>query len=298
MKTLFFALLLTFALAAPLAVYASDEIRVTVDGTQVNFAQQSPVIVENRTLVPVRGVFEQLGFVVTWNDTTRAATLTRSDYTIVITIGSNIFTTNGTRHTLDVPAQIINGATMLPLRAVLESIGYRLDWIPATRTVLIMTEDSLVGSRFIIPGSHGSTLTFGNDTFTIMLNPLDIDTDHFDISLPTAFMGNLTLNGAFRVNENAQTVSLDIERREAARVVNAAIETMREFTRDVDINALSTNDARAVSDMMLMLLMLNDAAIDVLIDEIMIMLRDFALHFDGNFNRLHNDLVGLVFVRQ
>ena len=297
MKTLFFALLLAFALA-PLAVYASDEIRVTIDGTQVNFIDQAPVIVDNRTLVPVRGVFEQLGFVATWEPTARTATLTRSDYTIVITIGSDVFTTNGTRHTLDVPAQIINGSTMLPLRAVLESIGYRLDWAAATRTVLIMTQDTLVGSTFAVEGDYGTTLTFGDGTFALTLDVSDIDLGGVGINLPVALTGNITINGIFRVNENAQTVSLGIERAEAVRVVNEAITMLRDFTRDVDLDTLSLEDAMAAGMMMLALMMMTDAAINEIVDELMVEFRDFTLRFEGNFNRLYDDFEGVVFVRQ
>ena len=296
MKTLFFALILAFAL--PLAVYASDEIRVTIDGTQVIFTDQTPIIVENRTLVPVRGVFEQLGFTATWNDAARTATLTRSDYTIVITIDSDVFTTNGTRHTLDVPAQIINDSTMLPLRAVLESIGYRLDWAAATRTVLIMTGDTLVGSTFTVEGDYGTTLTFGNGTFALTLDVSDIDTGSVGINLPVALAGSITINGIFRVNENAQTVSLGIERAEAVRVVNEAITVLRDFTRDVDLDTLSLEDAMAAGMIMLALMMMNDAAINEIVDELMVEFRDFTLRYEGNFNRLYDDFEGVVFVRQ
>jgi hypothetical protein len=78
-----------------------------------------------------------LGFDVGWNGATQQATLTSPDYTVILTVGSTAFTTNGTSHTLDVPAQIIGGRTMLPIRAVLESVGYDLDWDAATRTVVV-----------------------------------------------------------------------------------------------------------------------------------------------------------------
>ena len=297
MKNLFFALILALAIA-PFAVYANDQIRVTVDGTPVNFTQQAPVIVENRTLVPVRGVFEQLGFTATWNDAAGTATLTRSDYTIVITIGSNVFTTNGTRHTLDIPAQILNGSTMLPLRAVLESIGYRLDWVAATRTVVVMTEDSLVGSRYVADGNYGATLSFGNGTFALTLDISDIDLGGAGVNLPVALSGNLTINGNFRVNETAQTISLGIERREAVRVVNVAIDMLQDFTSNVDLDALSHEDAMNAGMLMLAVMMLNDTMIDELIDEFMVMFRDFTLRFDGHFNRLYDDFEGIVFIRQ
>jgi len=114
------------------------DIAVNIEGSFVHFEDQQPVIVDGRTLVPVRGVFEKLGFVATWNDVARQATLTSPRYTIVLTVDSNRFTTNGVSHTLDVPAQIINGRTMIPLRAVLETVGYDLTWDDATRTVYII----------------------------------------------------------------------------------------------------------------------------------------------------------------
>jgi len=115
----------------------NSDIAVNIDGYYVNFTGQEPVIVGGRTLVPVRGVFEQLGFVVTWNGELRQATLTSQLYTVVITIDSDVFTANGTNHRLDVPAQIINNSTMIPLRAVLETVGFELDWDADASTVLI-----------------------------------------------------------------------------------------------------------------------------------------------------------------
>lgn len=162
-------LLLATAVAAgmsQLTVMANDEIHVTIDGTQVNFTGQGPVIVEGRTLVPVRGVFEQLGFVPAWDGDARQATLTRADYTIVITIGSYVFTTNGINYELDVPAQIIDGSTMLPIRAVLESVGYTLDWDGSTSTVMITagpTEEEPVQ-----PIAAANTILFGGHRWLVL----------------------------------------------------------------------------------------------------------------------------------
>ena len=123
------ALATTFAMLiyAPASIQA-NQVSVTIDGRQVNFTDQGPTIVDGRTLVPVRGVFEELGFEVDWEQDTETARLTRSGHEVVLTIGSANFITNGESHTLDVPAQIIGGRTMLPIRAVLESVGYSVDW--------------------------------------------------------------------------------------------------------------------------------------------------------------------------
>ena len=137
------ALLVLIITLMPMVAFASnDAITVTIDGQAVAFADQQPVIINNRTLVPVGGVFEALGFTPSWSGSAQTATLTRADYTVVITIGSATFTTNGVEHTLDVPAQIINNRTMLPLRAVLESIGIAPDnigWDGNTRAITIIT---------------------------------------------------------------------------------------------------------------------------------------------------------------
>ncbi|MCL2401980.1 MAG: copper amine oxidase N-terminal domain-containing protein [Oscillospiraceae bacterium] len=129
--------LLAVALIPAQAVSANYAISVTVNGDAVDFPDQAPVIIDGRTLVPVRGVFQALGFTVGWNRAAQQVTLTRSNYTVVLTIGSRTFTTNGANHTLDVPAQIINNRTMLPIRAVVESVGYDIDWDESTRTVVI-----------------------------------------------------------------------------------------------------------------------------------------------------------------
>ena len=133
-----FATILTASLFSIVTLRANEQaISVSVDGQSVSFENQEPVIVDGRTLVPVRGVFEVLGFDVGWDGNAQQVTLTSDRYVVILTIGNTVFTTNGTRHNLDVPAQIISGSTMLPIRAVVESVGYSLDWDEATRTVII-----------------------------------------------------------------------------------------------------------------------------------------------------------------
>jgi len=139
-KLLSIALMLTFIISTMYMtnVYASDDISVTINGERVSFpGGQNPVIVGGRTLVPVRGVFEHLGFDVDWQQATSTAIITSTDHELRITIGNNIFTANGVSHTLDVPAQLIDGRTMVPIRLPLESVGYTLDWNNNTRTVVI-----------------------------------------------------------------------------------------------------------------------------------------------------------------
>ena len=164
---------------------AVDNITVIVNGQEVLFPDQRPVIVEDRTLVPVRGVFEAIGFVVDWDEETSTALLSDSEgvFNITIQIGEPHFSVgvfnpdmpvgHANIVALDVPAQIIGGRTMLPLRAVLESVGYQFDWDETTRTVNI-TSASEIDSQ-----QQGQTvLPFNDGTFIITSSYFD---EHRDV---------------------------------------------------------------------------------------------------------------------
>ena len=58
----------------------------------------------------------------------QTATLRSADHEVIISIGSADFTTNGVIHELDVPAQIIEDRTMVPMWAVVESVGHNISW--------------------------------------------------------------------------------------------------------------------------------------------------------------------------
>jgi endo-1,4-beta-xylanase len=85
----------------------------------------------------VRDVFEALGFAVDWEQATQTAVLSSGNTLLRITIGENNFTRNGEGLPLDVPAQIIGGRTMLPLRLPLESVGFEVGWDAGRNAVLI-----------------------------------------------------------------------------------------------------------------------------------------------------------------
>ena len=129
----FIALLCAAVCAMSTTAFAGD---VSVNG---NIIGAQTVIVDSRTLVPVRGVFEELGYTVDWDADTKTATLT-GEKTVVIKSGESVFTVDGETVTPEVPQQIIEGRFMLPLRAVGEAIGADVDWEAETKTVIITTQ--------------------------------------------------------------------------------------------------------------------------------------------------------------
>jgi len=115
----------------------ASRIAVEIDGQEVVFPGQQPTVVEGRVLVPVRGVFEKLGYIVGWDKSKQTVLLANEENTVTITVGKLSFTTNGVAYTLAVPAQAVNGRTMLPFRALLESVGCGVVWDAGRKTVLV-----------------------------------------------------------------------------------------------------------------------------------------------------------------
>lgn len=111
-------------------------VSVYVDGDRVGF-DQPPVIQDGRTLVPLRGVFEEMGATVVWDAGARRVLANHGATQVILPIGSRTAIVNGQSLTLDVPAQIFGGRTLVPLRFVAESLGAEVVWSPGTRTVTI-----------------------------------------------------------------------------------------------------------------------------------------------------------------
>lgn len=99
-----------------------------------------PVIKSGRTLIPVRGVAASLGADVAWNAATNTVTITKGDTIIEFKIDDEMMTINGKSKKLEVPAQIVNKRTVVPLRALIESMGLGVDWDADTETIVIIDE--------------------------------------------------------------------------------------------------------------------------------------------------------------
>ncbi|MBR1737733.1 MAG: hypothetical protein IJ736_12070, partial [Firmicutes bacterium] len=111
--------------------------KMTVNG-EVSELDSPPVIIDSRTLVPIRAIVEALDGEVDWDNATKTATLKNGEGDVVkLTINSRTASYNGTQSELDTPPVIINERTMLPIRFVAESFGYKTDWNAADKTITI-----------------------------------------------------------------------------------------------------------------------------------------------------------------
>ncbi len=136
-------IMLTALFCLSLTSWAAEPIQVYLNGNVLTFQDQNPTIVDDRTLVPFRGVLEAMGASVDWDGKTRTVTAEKDGVTVNLIIDNPAMTKNGETILLDVPAKIINDRTMVPARAVSESFGARVEWNSQKRAVVISTDAAL-----------------------------------------------------------------------------------------------------------------------------------------------------------
>ncbi|MBR5539190.1 MAG: copper amine oxidase N-terminal domain-containing protein [Clostridia bacterium] len=129
-------------LACTVFSYAATDVSVLINGVKIEYDVPARII-DDRTMVPMRKTFDMLGAKVDWNAEMRVALATYKTSIIAIGIGCDTFSVvdviSGVteEYKLDVPAQIVDGRTLIPLRAVSQALGKKVEWDGSTSTVLI-----------------------------------------------------------------------------------------------------------------------------------------------------------------
>lgn len=149
MKKLVTLILIILSLIQICPTYANEAVSVFLDNEQIQFDVE-PIVVNDRTMVPMRAIFEKLGAEVTWDESTNTAIAYDYSkmYGISITIGiPHMLDTFLTPIPLDVPAMLHNDRTLVPLRAISEAFECRVEWDDATSTVNIYSENFIDFSK-------------------------------------------------------------------------------------------------------------------------------------------------------
>ncbi|MDA8336119.1 MAG: copper amine oxidase N-terminal domain-containing protein [Peptococcaceae bacterium] len=116
-------------------------VKVFADGNQVDFNSVGvqPVIEQGRILMPVRSLMDALGGQVNWDRATRTVTAQNGNTTVTMRIGADDMLVNGRSVPLDVPAAIIGGRAMLPLRAMAQAMGMNVNWFGQSDMVVLIS---------------------------------------------------------------------------------------------------------------------------------------------------------------
>ncbi len=132
---------------------AGEDVKVFLDDKEIGF-EAPPRIINDFTLVPFRAIFEAFGYSVDWDGATQTVTGVKGDIKLDMVIGKSEATLTNTADTntetavktvaFDVPAQIIDDFTFVPLRALGEMSNYKVDWDGEARKVLITSPSEIM----------------------------------------------------------------------------------------------------------------------------------------------------------
>lgn len=130
--------------AMSLSAFADDSnVNLQLNGEAV-VSDQPAVIVNGRTMVPVRVVAEALGCEVKWDANTKTAVFVKDGVEASLTIGAAVLNISDGNVTvpveIDSPAVIINGRTMVPIRFLSDTFDCDVEWDGETKTVNVVSK--------------------------------------------------------------------------------------------------------------------------------------------------------------
>ena len=97
----------------------------------------TPIVIEGRTLVPIRAIIEGIGGTIGWDQTERRVDISYKSNIIKLWLDNKNGEVNGESKQLDVPPMSINNRTMMPVRFVSENLGMKVEWNQSTRTIVL-----------------------------------------------------------------------------------------------------------------------------------------------------------------
>ena len=240
MKKKLISMALCAACVLGTSAFAEVTPKVFVDGCEVVFTDQAPVIENDRTLIPLRGALEATGARVNWYPTTQKIQVQSHDYWRLteLVVGSDIMkvskfqdgqyilNADTTEVKLDDPIKVVNDRTLIPLRAVAESFLYDTVWNDEDKTVTITTDRTIPTAE-----DAGIYLTTdkedvnAGDTFDVLVNiknftneqervingatiGLIYDKDKLELTACDLYNGDKQLNGLGSSNGNFSEDSL------------------------------------------------------------------------------------------
>ena len=125
-------------LVSTVNVCASSNISVYLNNNPLSF-DVPPTEIDGRIMVPMRKIFESLGAYVEWDDENQFICAKKNDTYIGMIIDNPLMIVGDDFITLDVPPKLINGRTMVPVRAIAESLNVNVKWDETNNRVLLTT---------------------------------------------------------------------------------------------------------------------------------------------------------------
>lgn len=149
MKKIFCMLIAVIMITSAAAVFAEEDIKIHINGNYLE-TPVAPMIVNDRTMVPFRVIFEALDMNVKWNEKYQKVHGYNDTTNVILTIGSNKMIVDTDIIEIDVAPFISNGHTLVPVRAITEALKCEVGWDGENRVVIIETKD-YEGAGYVAP---------------------------------------------------------------------------------------------------------------------------------------------------
>ena len=126
---------------------------VSVDSEPLTVAngEVPPLVIDSRTLVPVKLMTEKLGAEISWNSKTEEVTIKKSDKIIILKINSSTAKVNGKSKTLPdiVSPIIVNSRTMVPLKFIADEFSLTVNYSAANNSTNLISTSKTNDPLFV-----------------------------------------------------------------------------------------------------------------------------------------------------
>ena len=203
---------------------APETIRVQQNGEYIDFKDSNgnvvePQIINSRTMVPFRKIFNALGVTdsnISWDGETKKVVAKKENIIIELqidnTIAKKTISGDTTEIKLDAAPVIIEGRTLVPVRFIAESMNKQVGWDEWNRTVIIIDTNELVQElENAIPKymqmMNSETKNPENYTSKIKLSgKMD-----YQQKSEKSFNSTINLTGTVNINKNKSGIALDLD---------------------------------------------------------------------------------------
>lgn len=141
-KTISFIVIIIISFFASFSAAAQNNLRLYINSEEI-ISDTPAMIVNDRTMLPMRTISEKLGAVVTWIPESRIIFVAKDTQLIVMQVGNpqmsiqSIGSDDPETVTLDAEPFIYNDRTFVPVRTIAEALQATVDWNAETKSISI-----------------------------------------------------------------------------------------------------------------------------------------------------------------
>ncbi len=118
-----------------------DDPYMSINGVKVEVDPgrgTAPIVINGRTVVPIRAIVEAMGGKISWDGSTKTVTIEANGNKVAMQINNKAFTVNGENKELDVAPLVKDGRTFVPLRFAAQNLGCQIEWIKSSKSIVII----------------------------------------------------------------------------------------------------------------------------------------------------------------